>query len=47
MLMTLKVFSNFKFNFYWTVAIFYRSKMNGYGVYVLKRENRQEGFIQV
>ena len=47
MLTTLKAFSNFKFNFDWTKALFYRSKINSHGVYVIKKKKMEEGFIQV
>ena len=47
MLMTLNFLSNSKFNFDWTVALFYRSKMISHGVYIIKKKNRGGGFIQV
>ena len=46
MLMTLNVFSNSKFNFDCTEALFYRSKINIHGVYVIKKKKREEGLIQ-
>ena len=36
--MTLNVFSNSRFNFDWTVALFYKSKINSHGVYVIKKK---------
>ena len=47
MIMTFNVFSNFKFNLYCTKAMFYRSKINGCGVYIIKRKKGEEGLIQV
>ena len=36
--MTLNVFSNFKFNFDYTEALFYKSKINSHGVYIIKKK---------
>ena len=47
MLMTSNVFSNFKFNFDFTDALFYKIKINSHGVYVTKNKKREEFFIQV
>ena len=41
-LMIFNIFSIFKFNFYCTESIFYKSKLNSYGVYVVKEEKRKE-----
>ena len=46
-LMTLTIFSNFKFNFDWTVELSYRSKINSHSVYVIKKKTGEKGFIQV
>ena len=45
--MTVIVFSNFKFNFDCTVALFYKSKINSHGVYVTKKKTREEYFIKL
>ena len=47
MLMILSVFSNFKFNFDWNLLLFYRNKINSYGVYVINNKTSEEGFIQL
>ena len=47
MLMAFKVFSIFKFNSYCTEVVFYISKINVHDVYVVKKETREEGYIQV
>ena len=47
MLIALNVFSVFKFNYDCTEEISYRSKINSRGVYVVKKETREGGFIQV
>ena len=38
MLITLNVFSGFKFDFNCTDALFYKSKINSHGVYVTKKK---------
>ena len=38
MLITMNIISNFNFNFNWTKALFYRSKINSHGVYVIKKK---------
>ena len=45
-IMTLNVFSNFKFNFNCNEALFYKSKINSHGVYLTKNKTREEGFFQ-
>ena len=47
MLMTLNVLLSLKFNYDCNEALFYKCKMNSRGVYVIMKETRQEGFIQV
>ena len=42
--MTLKFISNFNFNFNSTEGLFYRSKINSHGVYVVKNKTWLEGF---
>ena len=42
MLMTWNVFSNTKFNFKRIEALFYKSEINNYGVYVVNKETRKE-----
>ena len=46
-LMSLNVFSIFKFYFDWTDIIYYKRKINSDGVYVVKKETREEDFVQV
>ena len=41
----IETFSIFKLNFDCTKAIFYKSKINSYGIYVPKKETRKEDFI--
>ena len=41
MLMKLDVFSNFKFNFNCTNALFYKGRINSDGVYVIKKKTRE------
>ena len=38
------VSSNFKYNFDWNVALFYRIKINNHGVYVIKKKKREDLF---
>ena len=45
MLMILNVFLIFRFNFDCTEVLFYKIKINGYGVYAIKKETRKEDFI--
>ena len=45
MLMTLDIFSNLKFNFDCLEALFYKNKVNKYGVDIVKKETRQEDVI--
>ena len=42
--MPLDVSSNFKYNFDWNVALFYRIKINNHGVYVIKKKKREDLF---
>ena len=44
MLITLNVLSIFRFNFDCTVALFYKSKINIYGVYAARKEKRKDLF---
>ena len=45
MIMALNVRSILKFYVDCTEAPFYKSKINRYGVYVVKKEARQEGYV--
>ena len=45
MLMTLNAYSVFRFNFDCIGALLYRSKINIYGVYVVKKETMKDNFI--
>ena len=45
MLITWNIFSTFKFNFDCNEALFYKSKIYSYGVYVSKKEKRKEHFV--
>ena len=40
--MTLNILSSTKFNFDCIEALFYKSKINNYSVYVVKKETRKE-----
>ena len=41
------VLSNFKFNLYWTVALFYRSKIISHSVYVINKKTKEDILIQL
>ena len=43
--MTFNAFSIFNFNFDCMESLFYKSKINIYGVYAVKKETRKEDFV--
>ena len=47
MFMSLSVISIFNFYFNCTEGVFYKSKINGYGIYVVKNKTWQGGFVYV